>query len=276
MSYATILVHAEADPAAEPRLRLAAELANDFDARLIGVAAELFEPPTMASATGYLDGETVMAEAKIVEEDLQIAESKFRDVARGVRCGADWRAAVALPDEMIALQARAADLIVAGPRRREPYGLHDHADPGDLLMQSGRPILIVPLDLARLDASSVVVGWKDTRESRRAVADALPFLKRAKQVLVAEVCESREDTEARIRLADVAEYLARHGVKVSTAVRAPDKATVAEALLEIADMQDAGLIVTGGYGHTRFREWVFGGVTQELLAGSHRAVLMSH
>ena len=276
MSYASILVHAEADPASEPRLRLAAELANDFDSRLIGVAAELYEPPTAAAAAGYLDGETLMAEAKVVEEDLQIAETRFRDVARSVRRGAEWRCAVALPDEMIALQSRAADLIVAGPRRAEPYGFHNHADPGGLLMQAGRPILIAPLDCSKLDASSIVVGWKDTREARRALTDALPFFKRAKQVLVAEICERRDHDEAGARLADVAEHLARHGVKASTTTRAPDKATAAEALLEIADMQDAGLIVTGGYGHTRFREWVFGGVTSELLAGSHRAVLLSH
>jgi nucleotide-binding universal stress UspA family protein len=276
MSYAAILVHAEVDPAAEQRLRLAAELANDFDARLIGVAAELFEPPTVVAAAGYLDGETMVAEAKVVEEDLKLAETKFQDIARGVRRGADWRCAVALPDEMIALQARAADLIVAGPRRPEPYGFHNRADPGDILMQSGRPVLIAPPAMARLDASIVVVGWKDTRESRRAIHDALPFLKRANQVVLTEICESRDETEARVSLADVADYLGRHAVKVSTTVRAPDRATVAEALLEVADIQGAGLVVVGGYGHTRLREWVFGGVTQELLGGCHKAVLLSH
>ena len=276
MSYATILVHAEVDPAAEPRLRLAADLADQFDAALIGVAAEMYEPSTAASAAGYFDGETLVAEGKAVEEDLKLAQSKFNEAAKSVRAGAEWRCGVAMPHEMITHQARAADLIVAGPRRTEAYGFQTRADPGDLVMQAGRPVLVVPLDLAKLDASSVVIGWKDTRESRRAMSDAMPFLKRAKQVLLAEIAEPRDETEARVQLADVAEYLRRHGVKASTTVREPGKATVAEALLEIADMQDAGLIVAGGYGHTRLREWIFGGVTQEFLADAHRAVLFSH
>ncbi len=276
MSYRTILVHAEVDAAAEPRLQLAADLANQFEARLLGVAAEMYEPSTVASGAGYFDGETLVAEAKVVEQDLQLAEARFRDVAKSVHLGAEWRSGVAMPHEMIAHQSRAADLIVAGPRLPQPYGFQTRADPGDLVMQSGKPVLITPLDLAKLDASSIVVGWKDTRESRRAVSDALPFLKRARQVLLAEIAEGRDEAEAEIQLADVAEYLARHGVKASTTVREPGKATAAEALLEIADMQDAGLVVVGGYGHARLREWIFGGATQEFLGGAHKAVFLSH
>ena len=276
MSYAAILTHVEADPATDSRLRLAVHLANQFDAALIGIGAESYEPPTAAAAVGYADGETLVVEAKVVEQDLKLAEARFREAARGVSKGSEWRCAVAMPAELIIRQSRAADLIIAAPRRAEPYGFHNHADPGDLLMQSGRPILVTPPDLEALDASSIVLAWKDTRESRRALSDALPFLKRAKQVLVAGLCEEREQTDLQAHLTDVAAFLARHGVKASTTVRAPGKATVAEALLEIADAHDAGLIVAGGYGHARFREWAFGGVTQELLAGVHRAVLLSH
>ena len=278
MSYRSILVHVEVDPATEPRLALAADLANQFDAALIGVAAEMYEPSTLASGAGYFDGETLVAEAKVVQDDLQLAKTRFRAAAAAaaVRGDVDWRSGVTMPHEMITCQSRAADLIVAGPRRPESFGFQTRADPGDLVMQAGRPVLVAPLDLARLDASNVVIGWKNTRECRRAVTDSLPFLKRARQVLLAEVSETRSKSEALIDLADVVEYLGRHGVKASTTVRAPGKATTAEALLEIADMQDAGLIVAGGYGHGRFSEWMFGGVTQELLEGVHRAILFSH
>jgi nucleotide-binding universal stress UspA family protein len=277
MSFAAILTHVEADAAAQPRLKLAADLANQFGAALIGVAAEIFEPPSAASALGYVDGETLVAEAKAVQDDLKLAEANFAAVAKTLVVASDFRSGVGLPGELVVQQSRAADLIVCGARHPDRWGLHNHADAGDVLMDSGRPVLVVPDGLAKLDASSVLVAWKDTAQSRRAVVDAMPFLTRAKQVLVAEVCEKDDASDARARVADVAEFLARHGVKASTAVREPSKGPAAAALQQMAQMQDAGLIVAGGYGHARLREWVFGGVTQNLLqVAGKAAVLLSH
>lgn len=276
MSYQSILVHAEADPKCEPRLKLAADLANQFDANLMGVAAEIFEPDFGGESYFDVDGTLAIAESKAVQDDLKLAEQRFVGVAKTVNAGSEWRSDVDLPDEMISREARAADLIVIGPRRRHAYGLQNRADPGDLLMRSGRPILIAPEGQERLDASSVVVAWKDTREARRAVADAMPFLLRAKQVLVVEICDVKDEEAARFRVADVAEYLSRHGVRASTAVRIQGELTTATTLIDVAGMQEAGLIVAGGFGHTRFREWVFGGVTQELLWYGRVPVLLSH
>ena len=276
MSFASILVYVEADPLAEPRLQLAAGLANEFDALLVGVGAEIFEPPSTAASFGYVDGETLMAEAKAVEDDLRSAEARFMDVAKAVRGGSSWRSGVGLPYEIVVQESRAADLIICGPRNPDRWGLHNHADAGDVLMSAGRPVLVTPPHLSKLDASSVVIAWKDTRESRRAVSDAMPLLKRASQVLIAEVCETSDEPDAKARGADVAEFLALHGVKASTAVRQSEHGSAVAALLQIAEMQDAGLIVAGGYGHARMREWIFGGATQELLSGAPRAVLLSH
>jgi len=277
MTYRAILAHVEADPAAEPRLKLAAQLANDFEAVLIGAAAETFDPAGFGSSYANVSGDLALAEAKAVEEDLKVAESRFRAVAEQVRAGAEWRSYPDLPAEMIARQSRAADLIVAGPHRNEPMGFHNRADPGDLVMHSGRPVLIAPPTMEKLDASSIVIAWKDTREARRAVSDALPFLERARTVMIVEVCEDKDETSSRIRVQDVADHLGRHGVKASTAVRAQGGGgSVAEAVLDAAKMQDAGLIVSGGYGHARMREWIFGGVTRDLLSQNKRAVLLSH
>jgi nucleotide-binding universal stress UspA family protein len=275
MSYASFLTHVEVHSGPPSRLWLAADLANQFGAALIGVGAEIMEPPTAASAFGYVDGEAMVVLAQVVQDDLKLAEETFSEVAKTVVAGSEWRSGVGFPSDLVTQQARACDLIIGGPRHSEPMGVHDRADPGDLLMRSGRPVLVTPVGQERLDGSSIVVAWKDTREARRAVVDALPFLVRAKQVLVAEVCENRSAADARAAVADVAEFLARHGVRASTAVREPGRGSPAKALLEIADMQDAGLIVAGGYGHSRVSEWVFGGVTNELL-GAPRAVLLSH
>ena len=128
MSYRSILVHVEVDPAAEPRLALAVDLANQFDSALIGVAAEMYEPSTLASGAGYFDGETLVAEAKVVQDDLLLAETKFRATAASVRGDVDWRSGVTMPHEMITWQSRAADLIVAGPGDRS----HSASRPGPI------------------------------------------------------------------------------------------------------------------------------------------------
>lgn len=276
MSYSAILTHVEVDPKADARLRLAVDLANQFGAALIGVGAEIFEPPAAAGVVGYVDGATMVAEAQAVQDDLKRTEARFAEAAAAVRGGAEWRCGVGLPSELVVQEARAADLIVCGPRHAESLGFHNQADPGDVLMKSGRPVLVAPEGLERLDASHVLVAWKDTREARRAVVDALPFLKRASRVVVAEAYEQGSEAEARARVADVAAFLARHEVKAAAVVRPPAQNSSAMALFQVAEVQDAGLIVAGGYGHARVREWLFGGVTQELLTAPTRAVLLSH
>src|SRR5262249_51173969 len=118
---------------------------------------------------------------------------------------------------------------------------------------------------------------KDAAEARRAVADALPLLREAKEVVVAEVCE--DDTgrgAAEARVADVAAWLARHGVIASARVAGMGEAISVAAVLDaIADDIGAQLIVAGAYGHSRFRELVLGGVTQHFLTQTDRCVLLS-
>ena len=277
MTYKAILVHAEADAACEARLQLAADIANQFDAALIGIGAELLEPPTAVSAFGCLDGEVLVAEAESVRDGLAKAEERFCAAALTVGGGSAWRCAVSLPDDLLAYHSRAADLIVAGPRRPESVGLHSRADPGELLMRCGRPILLAPERSTELDASSVVVAWKDTREARRSLTDALPILKRARRVMVASICTEEMDAkDARRGLEDLCEHLGRHGVTAEANAYLRGQGSTAHRLLDIAKVQEAGLIVAGGFGHSRFSQWMFGGVTHELLTGARKAILMSH
>lgn len=147
-----------------------------------------------------------------------------------------------------------------------------------MIMQTGRPVLVTPPEASALTVASVVVAWKDTREGRRAVSDALPFLRRAKSVHVVEICEHNAAVPATAaRLADVANHLFRHGVQATVdAEFSETDATAADQLLDLAERRKADLIVAGAYGHSRFQEWVFGGFTRALLAQSARAVLFSH
>ncbi len=135
-------------------------------------------------------------------------------------------------------------------------------DGGDLVMDAGRPVLFVPPGVDFLSAKRIVIAWKDTREARRAVWDSMPFLKRAAEVSIVVI--DSEDGSAR----DVATYLGCHGVAATTTTRPESEIAVAVKIVHIAQQEGADLIVCGAYGHSRAREWAFGGVTRDLLEGS--------
>jgi nucleotide-binding universal stress UspA family protein len=278
MTYATLLVPVEAEPPIDHRLSLAIDLANQFDATLIGVGAEVWRPPIRG---GDFDGgyapSVYAAEMAFLEADLKRSEAKFKAAGAGVRQGMDWRSATASPIAKIAAEARAADLVVTSRSARLGASEDNVAKPGALVLQAGRPVLVAPPEADKLDLSCAVIAWKDTREARRAMADALPLLKRAGAVVVAEVCYHSDAASAKVRLDDVAAQLLRHGVSASTTVCVEEiDVRAIDQFLELADQHKAGLIVAGAYGRSRFQEWVFGGFTRGLLAQTKRAVLLSH
>ena len=188
----------------------------------------------------------------------------------------EWRCAQEFPTPYIVSEARAADLLIV-PREQKPFDPYLFPDLGALLVRVGRPVLVVPPDMSSMVGRRVVVAWKDTAEARRAVHDAVPFLERADQIILAEICErSDEVTPAQNRLSDVARYLACHRITaVSERVR-PLEGTAENSLLRLVQDESADLIVAGAYGHSRLGEWIFGGMTQALLAGSPVCCLFSH
>jgi len=135
---------------------------------------------------------------------------------------------------------------------------------------------VVPASVKSLTADHVVVGWKDTREARRAIQDALPFLHEAKRVTVIEICENGQKEAARRRVDDVVHYLARHRVKAETRVEVQLLGSGADQIIEFAEDEGADLLVTGAFGHSRLNEWIFGGMTRDLLTSSPICCLMSH
>jgi nucleotide-binding universal stress UspA family protein len=176
--------------------------------------------------------------------------------------------------DYLAREARSADLVVTGVDRNVPLDATRQVDHQDLVMQAGRPVLIVPAAAARTGFERVLVGWKETAEARRAIVDALPFLARAAHVTIAEIAAKEELAEARTRLADVVGWLEHHGIKAQP-VAAAAGGTHAQGLKAIANEQKADLIVAGAYGHSRLREWVLGGVTNDLLLRADRCSLLS-
>jgi nucleotide-binding universal stress UspA family protein len=274
MTYAALMVHVASGPACEPRLRLAAGLADRLECALIGVGAEVYLPPPEPDVWSYV-GESAAAEVgETVQADLRDAEARFRRICGAVAKGAEWRGFAESPTSAIARECRGADLVICcGPPQLDEDVLR-RASPSDLLMAAGRPILAGPADADRLDLSRIVVAWKDAREARRALVDAMPLLVRAEEVLVAAAPERDPREDPAIALADVAETIRRHGGHAAT--RVLDGGSAADAILEAAVEFDAQLIVAGAYGRARLREWAFGGVTRRLLSQDAKFVLMSH
>jgi len=272
-AYATLLVHAEASAASSHRVAAAARIARRIDARLIGLGAEAFEPvPTVDPFMGYAAGEWVAMIQEQIGKDLENAEAAFRRDAAGADI--EWRSVQDFPARALARAARAADLIVASPKGH--LGSMREADPAEVVMTAGRPVLIVPQDAQPLRGNAVVVAWKDTREARRAVADAIPFLAAADDVIVQAVCEGDAVEAAAFQTEDVAASLRRHGVRARAKVSSAPHGLVARELLNVARSHDADLIVAGAYGHNRLQEWAFGGVTDEFIRAPGCFVLMSH
>jgi nucleotide-binding universal stress UspA family protein len=149
------------------------------------------------------------------------------------------------------------------------------ADPGELVMEAGRPLIVVPTAVKWLNLRSVLVAWKDVRGARRAVFDALPIFAAAKDVTIAETPEDGADrAEALIHVEDVAAWLRGHGIAASAVV--PDaEASVTEQFDKIVANVGAGAVIAGAYGHSRFREWALSGVTRHLATEQHRCAFLS-
>jgi nucleotide-binding universal stress UspA family protein len=142
-----------------------------------------------------------------------------------------------------------------------------------VLFQSGRPVLIMPKSEAANIGDTVIVAWKDGLEATRAVVAAAPFLAGAKRVVLVSVQEGEHQDPS---LAAMADYLALQGLNVDTKTLALQTDNAGDALLEEAAKHQGPLLVMGAYGHWRWREWVFGGVTQRVLSTTTVPVLMIH
>lgn len=184
------------------------------------------------------------------------------------------------PDRIAAIASHYFDLIVvAGGLGASSEASSIHAYIGRLLMECGSPVLMVPpgSPSANLPPRRVVIGWKPTREAIRAVHDALPFLQVAEKVDLLIVDPTTGERELQVQLGnDLAAHLSHHGVRAEVVTAHAGEETVGTTLIKHAARIDADLIVVGGYGHSRLREWVFGGVTHELLGRSVKPVLFSH
>jgi nucleotide-binding universal stress UspA family protein len=285
MGMATVMVHYAGGETSNRRALIARDVASWFGARLIGIAAYPAPQPVSGDLVGgeqdHLPGGDFVEDERVATPDpapiaswLAEVAAEFRSIM-GETTPAQWRSATQDPGHYLIREARAADLVVLGPMDSAAQ-VELIVDPASVLVHCGRPILIVPKNVGSLAAQHILVGWKEAREARRAVRDALPFLKRAQRVSIIQVDEDGGGAVDLAPLADVAAYLASHNVTVAATLTPPVRDSIATTLTGVAREADADLLVTGGYGRSRVKEWAFGGVTRDLLVSSPVCCLLSH
>ena len=276
MAYRTLMVHLELDGKNSGLLEIAADLANTFNAGVIGIAA--CQPSRTLIDESLVAGDMMVADYAEIAREIAAAETEFRAALKDRAKKVEWRSSITYKSlaSYIAEEARAADLIITRPDRGA--SLLDNTKRvmvGDLALQAGRPLLIVPHGISSLTLNNAFVAWKDSREARRAVADALPLLRRAKNITVLEAASNAAQSRAHDRVVDVARWLEGHEITAEPVTTSPSGSDAAGLYDEMIE-RGCDFLVAGAYGHSRVGEFVFGGVTRDLLLAPEYCVLISH
>jgi len=276
MAYKTLLVHLDLNGDNEGLLKITGDLAVRFGAKVIGIAAA--QPILPLYDEGFAAADIATQHRNEVDKETAACRAQFQQVLESRVKQIEWRSTVTLDslDSYIATEARCADLIVTG--KDVGASLMDNSrrvNIGDLAIQAGRPVLIVPKGITKLDLRHVAIGWKDSREARRAAADALPLLQAAGSATVLEVTSQHDRAAAEDRVGDVVEWLQQQQIDAVAEVVVISGSEVNYLRAALMDRK-CDLLVAGAYGHNRLSEWVFGGVTMDVLLNPGFCVLVSH
>ena len=262
VSYKSILVNLDIDGPVAPITALAADLCARFNAEMIGFCAADAALPVTGPEGGGLAVEAWQQMRGEISRRFKEVRAEFERAAGDV-FEKRWLDALQTPTRGLIETARVADLIVVGAARGAATGDGFRAGPPVAVpFAAGSQRFPGAGGSARRGVTTAVVAWKDTREARRAVADAVPLLQAAGDVVVVSVAAD-PDGWIRESVRDVAAFLTRHGVKARhEVIEAADEEA---GLVDFVMASRADLVVSGAFGHSRFREWVFGGVTRSLL-----------
>lgn len=255
----------------------AISLAAAFGAHIAGVGF-IYEPVIPGSMLGGIPTDLIEVQREENSKAAKEAISRFEAAAKTAGLSAESRmvdASVAGAADLFGRIARRFDIAVVGQARREQGASEELLIEG-ALFGSGRPVIIVPyIQEQGLKLESVIICWDGSRPAARAIADAMPFLKRAKTIEIVVVAGER-DKSGEITGANMRRHLARHDIEVTIKHIAGAGSDVQNAILSHAANSGTDFIVLGGYGHSRLREFILGGVTRSILRSMTVPVLMSH
>jgi nucleotide-binding universal stress UspA family protein len=255
----------------------AVSVARTVGAHLTGIAF-VYDPIVPMATTGYIPPEVIDTQLRDNEAAAKAAMDSFNAAAdrAGITVESDkLPASLASAGEQFGRIARRFDLAIVAQAEPERDTVEELIAESTLF-ESGRPVIIVPyIQKAPLKLNRVMACWDGSRQATRAIADAMPLLERAGQVELVIVANERGKQDE-IPGADMGQHLARHGLKVDVNRITEGDIDVADALLSHAADAGVDFMVMGGYGHSRLREFVLGGVTRSVLRSMTLPVLMSH
>ncbi|MBC3874941.1 universal stress protein [Undibacterium flavidum] len=279
MTYKTILVHVDESKNSLKRTQLAHQIASQFDAHLTGIALTGISRYIFESTDLGVGDPNIMLHLSALRERAEKAIEHFKQTSAGL--GIATTECLIANDEAnggLGLRARYSDLIIIGQTNRDEPSPSVMSDfPEFMVVNSGRPVLVVPHSSeAQSFGENTVIAWDGSREAARALTDAIPLLRLSKSVQVLIINpEKQGEAHGEEPGADIALYLARHGIKIEVATRFGTHGTGATILAACKEL-GADLLVMGGYGHSRFREMIMGGTTRTILEKMTIPVLMSH
>jgi len=270
MAFKDILVHVDDSDACPQRMEIAIRMAADHEAHLTALFARAYG--NLVNFGSGHDDEIVKAR--------EASEKRFRSVTEAAGVSAEWHTvecgSPSVVTDAMLIHARYADLVVIGQADRERNNGGVPLDLAEsLVLESGTPLLLIPY-AGRFDSigQRALVAWNGSRESARALRDALPLLERAQQVTVLAL--NPDQNHGDIPGADISLHLARHGVRAEAQHLTARDIDAGDMLLSCAADDSADLLVMGAYGQPRFRELILGGATRLVLAQMTLPVLMSH
>jgi nucleotide-binding universal stress UspA family protein len=280
MTYKTFMIELTVGESNAALLEASAELARRFQASVIGIAG--CAPLSLTYGDGFASGEAFQDDRNELQTELLAAVAEFEEAFQHLDSANATTPVTCYSAVVYETLARfvsehvcEADLLITSGKLRGTTESNRCANIGDLLMELGRPMLLLPRGAKQQPLERALIAWNDTREARRAIADALPLLKLARHVVLAQIVAPDQFSEAISKLTLVAQWLRSHGI-ASESITLPSTGEDPTALRTIIDEQHIDLVVAGAYGHSRLREWVLGGVTRDLLTHDSHCSLLSH
>ena len=255
----------------------AVSVAAALQAHLTGIAF-IYDPVVPISGTGYIPADVIESQRADNETAAEAAIKDFTAATDRAGISAEPQmlsASLTGAGDQFARMARRFDLAIVGQAQPEMSTMEQIIGE-TTLFESGRPIIMVPyIQKAPFKTGNVMICWDGSRTAARAVADAIPILGKSSRIEIVSVTSER-GKEDEIEGADIGQHLARHGLKVDVHRISRGNIDVADALLSHAADSAADLMVMGGYGHSRLREFVLGGVTRSIFQSMTLPVLLSH
>ncbi|HEV3160021.1 MAG TPA: universal stress protein [Xanthobacteraceae bacterium] len=257
--------------------KYAVSVAAALEAHLTGVAF-IYDPVVPISGAGYISAEVIEIQREDNETAADAAIKSFTAATDQAGISAEpliTNASLAGAGDHFARMARRFDLAIVGQAEPEISSMEQIIGE-TTLFESGRPMIMVPyIQKAPFKTDNVMICWDGSRTAARAVADAIPIIRKSGRVEIVIVASDRGKQDE-IEGADIGQHLARHGLKVDVHRISGGNIDVGDALLSHAADSGADFMVMGGYGHSRLREFVLGGVTRSIFGSMTLPVLLSH